>query len=157
MGPTGPKGDKGDTGPAGPTGPGGPPGTNIAIVGSSYYAMPTSNNSTFYLGIGDANTEEAKIRMPSPITGTVRGLRILTRTGPDNGAGSQQYTFTLRINGANTAMTCSIAETNTSCADVTHTATINAGDAFTIMAQESGAGTPNNNVTAAWSLIIDTQ
>ena len=42
------------------------------------------------------------------------------------GAG-QTYTLTMRVNGSDTGITCTVADANKTCSDTTHSATVTAG------------------------------
>jgi hypothetical protein len=76
------------------------------------------------------------------VTGAT-GTQGPTRATGDQGPTSPQYqqlasgnkasTVTLRINGVNTAITCATAaSSNSSCFDISHTATFVAGDRITV-------------------------
>lgn len=80
--------------------------------------------------------------------GVLKGLRVKTSAAP--GAG-QAYTFTVRKNGTDTALTVTIAESAISGADVAHTVAVVDGDVLTLK-QVASDGTPNTNVTASVEL-----
>jgi hypothetical protein len=63
-------------------------------------------------------------------------------------SGSQTATLTLRKNGVDTAITCTIPNNGSSCTDFTHTATFADGDTFSIRYNESGS--PNTRVKYAF-------
>jgi hypothetical protein len=63
---------------------------------------------------------------PVPISGTVSNLQVSVGTAP--GAGTS-HTFSLIVNGvADSNFTCTIADTNTTCSDTTHSVAVSAGD-----------------------------
>lgn len=69
--------------------------------------------------------------------GTLKNLRVELSAAP--GAG-KSYAFTLRLNQANTSVTCTVSGTATACTDTSNTATVAAGDTVSLM--EVGSGTP---------------
>ncbi len=91
--------------------------------------------------------------MPSPVNGTIRGLRVrLSGNAGAAGGSVQQYTFVLRINGANTPVSCVIQEASNVCSDTANTVAITAGDAFAL--QSTASGTPTAR-SVTWSFVID--
>src|SRR3990167_10052978 len=58
---------------------------------------------------------EANKNVVWPSSGTIDDLRVNIPTDPANGAGVQIYTFTVRVDGAGTTLTCAISEGATSC------------------------------------------
>jgi hypothetical protein len=77
---------------------------------------------TMYLG----NATEANVSVSCPLSGTFRNLFVFS-TAP---AAGQTLTATLRVAGADTALTCTITGPSTTCSDVTHTAACTAGNLF---------------------------
>ena len=92
-------------------------------------AVP-QNTSTFMNTI--ANGTESLVFSLCPIGGTFKNLYIQS-TAPANG---QTLTSALRINGTDSALTCTITGnaggTNTTCNDTTHTAACTAGQTYSI-------------------------
>jgi len=123
------------------------------MFGSSYFTVATGNNAITYVGMGESAATENKVSIPSPFSGTVSGFRIRTNVGPDSGGGTQSYTFTLRVAGSSTSLTCTIAEAATACNNLVNSAAINAGDPVSVQVQESGAGTPTA-VSVTWSFLV---
>ena len=149
QGPQGPAGADGLPGAQGPQGPAG--ATTVPFFGSSYNSMNTSG--TTWVGIGDGARSEAVQQVPSPVSGTIRGLQVrLSGNAGVAGGNVQQYTFVLRINGANTAVTCFIQEASNVCSDLTNTVAISEGDAFAL--QSTGSGNPTAR-SVTWSFVID--
>lgn len=84
---------------------------------------------------------------PLPAACSIRNLRVLLGAAP---GGSTSWVITVRINGSDSAVTCSIAGTATTCSDTTHAAAASAGDVVTIAITETGgdaAGTNDQGVT----------
>lgn len=75
------------------------------------------------------NGTEANRRGPIAIAGTIKNLRIAVAVAP--GAGTS-FTITVYVNGSPSAVTCSVADANTTCSDLTHTASITANDLVSI-------------------------
>ena len=123
------------------------------MFGSSYFTVATGNNAVTYVGMGESAAVETKVAIPAPTTGTVAGLWVRVNTGPDSGGGTQSFTFTLRVGGVSTTLTCQIAETATACADVANSAAVTAGDIVALQVQESGGGTPTA-LSVTWSILI---
>jgi hypothetical protein len=74
------------------------------------------------------NATEAAIQALCPIAGTFRNLFIQT-TAP---AAGQTLTAVWRVNNADTALTCVVTGTGTTCNDTTHTATCTAGQSYAV-------------------------
>ena len=64
----------------------------------------------------------------------------------------QQWTFTGRIKGANTALTCVIAEAATSCSDLANSVVITEGQLISMQIVPSGNPSTNK---LNWSMRID--
>lgn len=72
-----------------------------------------------------ANTTEASTQIPSAVAGTLKELRVQLFSDP--GAGNS-FTFTLRLGGADTALTVTIADTTRYGEDIANEVSIAAGD-----------------------------
>lgn len=97
--------------------------------------------------IGDSNINKKHLVIAGPMT--VSNLNIFGLTAPNNGAGTETITYTLYVNGAASALTCSITDASTSCADATHTVSLVRGDTVALRA-ETGAGTPVYGVVSGY-------
>ena len=86
-----------------------------------------------------------------PTAGRFYNLRVKLTGAPDNGGGTETYTFTLRKTLASTALTCTISETATTCEDVTNKVTYAAGDVVGFRVEP--ASTPTV-VDARWSVMF---
>lgn len=98
--------------------------------------MPISGQGS----TGLPQTTESVVSQISTISGTFQNFYIRLNQSPDNGGGTQSYTYVLYVNGAPTAVTCTISEAETSCFDITHTASITAGQ--TVSLESTPSGTP---------------
>lgn len=108
-------------------------GANLA-AGTTTYVLPGASATA---SINDA----AAI---APIAATARNLRVRVQTAPGVG---QTYVITLNKGAAGaiaaTSVTCTISGTNTTCNDLTNTASLAAGNQWnaTIVASAGAAGT----------------
>ena len=78
---------------------------------------------------------------------TVSSLKISLSAAA--GSAGNGYTFTVRKGGVDTAVTCQILGTATSCTDTTNSVSFAAGDLFSIKAVSSAAGAVDN-LDAFW-------
>ncbi len=86
-----------------------------------------------YMGIG-VSYFSAATSAPSPMTGTIDQLTVnLTNS---NCEGS--HTFTLMVNGNNTAVTCTLTAP-AGCSDTSHSVAVNAGDLVVVYVPPTGA------------------
>jgi hypothetical protein len=81
-----------------------------------------------------------------PTAGTVKNFYVLAQQGPGTG---NSWTMTLRKNGANTSVTCTISNLATQCSDTTHTAVFAAGDLISIGITGDGGAKPG-----VWSAVF---
>ncbi|MFA5054289.1 MAG: hypothetical protein WC565_09535, partial [Parcubacteria group bacterium] len=90
--------------------------------------------NTVYHGIcagGSAySTTENDVRQVCPTAGTIKNLYVSLSIDP--GTSPDAYTFTLRKNGADTALTCTIVANDTTGNDTAHTVAVVAGDVLTM-------------------------
>lgn len=84
-----------------------------------------------------------------PTGGTFSSMYIRLATAPDNGAGTQSYTFTLRVNGADSTLQVVISEASTTGSDLAHTVDVVAGDYVSLECLTTGTATVS---PASWSL-----
>ena len=122
-------------------------GGNMSMTATTTEYLPIMGSENELWGTSEAS-EEGLVSTG----GTLKTLHVWLDAAPDNGAGTQTYTFTLRKNTAGCNVTCNISETATSCEDTSNTCAVVANDAVT-MQKTIGAGTPT--VTEArWALIF---
>lgn len=77
--------------------------------------------------------------------GSFINLRVDLTVAP--GAG-QSRTFTLRVNGSDTALTVTISETNTSATDTTHSVAVSPGDTVSFTQTDTGSAASTIPITA---------
>lgn len=91
-----------------------------------------SNSATNYLAGGNgapAGTETITQTCISPIAGTLKNLYVEFETAPTSG---KSWTVTVRVNGADTSITCSVADTDVAGNDASNTAAVAVGDEVSI-------------------------
>lgn len=72
-----------------------------------------------------SSATEASAQGSSPATATVANLYVVLGSAP---GGSDSVTYTLRLNGADTPITCQISAAAKTCNDTTHSVNVAAGD-----------------------------
>ena len=148
---------KGDRGPRGATGIGGPPGppgqpgsaAASALMSRLSVAIPYSNTNTYLpvSGFASYSDTESNVTLVSPNAAVVaRDLRVHEPGG--NGGGNPRH-YTLRVNGIDTALTCTtVGNAAASCGDSVHAVTIPAGSQLsfhftrTLQGSDSGGVAP---------------
>ena len=135
----GPTGATGATGATGGSGPSGPTGVNVIGIG-----LLTSRSDGLF--VSPTTTRYAALDYGLTISGTdaagstrnlVSNALVIKRLyvnalaaagGPANPGAGKTFTFTVMLNGVATALTCTIADSNTSCSDLSNSFTTAAGD-----------------------------
>ncbi len=131
-GATGAEGATGATGPAGATGDAGATGgaDGFLLFGASQVFASTSTRYLFPSYANDgAQTTAIQLEIPSGVT-TFNAVRILIRHNKPSGNGND-VTYTLRVNNVATALTVTLASTDTS-ASTSATVAIASGDLIDI-------------------------
>ena len=97
--------------------------TQVLVAGSPNDLSATTTMYIPFYGVGGNNTGtlwnsvETNEQTVIPADGTLDDLRITLQNAPDLGAGTQSFTFTLRVGAAGTTLGCAISETATTCTD----------------------------------------
>ena len=118
-------------------------GTSFLLVGGAAIStsmMSFCNGSlsaglTLYYNYQRATTTEAEVKMPMPFAGTFSRLYVAASTAP---TGAETFIATMRKNGADTTITCTITGAAVSANDTTHSATFAAGDLIDLKIVSSG-------------------
>ncbi len=97
---------------------------------------------------GNQSGTERLVQNIMPTGGTVNSFYVFIETAP---GGAASWTFTLRKNGVDTAVTCTVAGTAQICSDTAHSAAYVAGDLVSV--RESSAGGPNNSA-GQWTAVF---
>jgi hypothetical protein len=132
QGPAGPQGPQGAQGATGATGAAGAAGVNRNVIGGGDGGCGTlAGPATDWVGMFGANcvTTEAQSQLPMPAAGTVQELHATLSAAPGSG---NSVTFTIRKNGASTAVACSISGTATSCSDPNNATGFSTGDLLSV-------------------------
>lgn len=117
------------------------PATPMAIIvggGTGGTALATAATDFVPMFDGTVSATEGDVDQAMPVAGTLSDLRVRLDTAP--GAG-KSYAFTVRKNGADTSVTCTVSEAATSCSDTTNTAIFFSGDLISIESVPTGTPT----------------
>src|SRR3990167_10354546 len=129
--------------------------TSVSVSGTNTASNAASTTYHALMGgSGEAwNTTESFMEGYVSAAGTLKSLYVELTTAPDNGAGAQSYTFTIRHNGTTDSdITCAVSEAETTCSDLVNTLAVSAGDRVAIQAVP--ATTPATSAIR-YSLLFD--
>jgi hypothetical protein len=116
-------------------------GGNIQTTATGHYLWPLFHPGTL-------GTTEVAIVIPFACT--IRKMRVFTPST----AGGATCTLTLRKNGSNTSVTCSIAIGAGTASDLVNTASFAAGDRLSVfVVQGGGASVALNNTVCSFELV----
>ena len=104
---------------------------NNSSAASTEYFPPTGGSG---VSVCIGETSESSAYQVFPADGTITNFKVISSADPDNGAGTQSYKLTIRVNGAEpaTPTTCTVSDGATTCSDTTNATTISAGDRISI-------------------------
>lgn len=156
QGGQGAKGNPGAQGPQGAKGDNGAPGQPGSPAASVFTSRFTNNALTQTLfgpvtGIGPvSNTDESAVSLLSPAAPIV-ARDLFAQYANDAGSAYPGATraFTLRVNGVDTALTCTFTRPATSCSNTGDAVTIPAGSLLSIKFFQAGA-IGSGSVIVAW-------
>ena len=112
-----------------------PAHASLQVMPMSFQAVNTGATAWAMIEGGNASwstTEINREALASP-AGQLLRMRIILDADPDNGAGTDTVTFTIRVDGANSALSCVISETATSC-DISAKVALTAGQRVSLQA-----------------------
>jgi hypothetical protein len=126
-----------------------------SVVGGCSLDALNTGTDTFYNPARQrtsADTESAA-QIRGPVSGVpLSKLHVALQTAPGTG---DSYAITVRKNGADEALTCTVSGTATAASDLTNTVTLaDSGDLWTI--EFDPTGSPAGTIQAAWALVLDT-
>jgi hypothetical protein len=150
--PAGPRGLTGQTGATGRPGQPGKPGSPAASVMTSHWLNNTIGGSYGpVMGIGpDTELTEAKVQQLSPaVTIVARDLVGRYERASDFPEGGTR-TFTLRVNGADTALTCTLTRPAQSCANTSARVTIPPGSLISMRFSQGGGDVGSGDAVVGW-------
>ena len=138
TGPQGPQGTQGAAGPQGSQGPQGPQGPSATVVGGGTGSTNLSATAATFVSAfnSSASGTESAVDQLLPIDGTFSQFYIRLDGSPGSG---NSYALTLRKNGVDTALTCTVSGTATECSDTNAADSVSflAGDIISIKAVPS--------------------
>ncbi|MGH7287451.1 MAG: hypothetical protein ACREI8_05465, partial [Myxococcota bacterium] len=137
QGPAGADGAPGEMGPVGPQGPAGADGTSGSLLGGNY---PNTADDNFLSPFNPSTGSEENTNLPVT-SGTAR--KLIVNVGSALGAGSS-VTLTLRQNGVDSALACTVAAGESSCTNLVDSVIFADGDLLSVRHNESG--NPNSRV-----------
>lgn len=105
--------------------------------------------SMFFNGEADAGNE-SEVEQFIPSCGVVSNLYVNSKKPQFNGSG-QYYDFTLRRNGADTPVTCRMADPASDCSDTINSEVYQQGDKITLKAVPSASPAPNKEEEVRWT------
>ncbi len=107
-------------------------------------------NGTSYLAPGNGGTQTNEIKVRVPRAGILRNLYVQQRIA--SGAAGRTDIYTVRVNGADKAITCTFDNATTS-EDTTHAVPVAQGDAVSIKLVSNNASDASADVSAALMLV----
>ena len=105
-----------------------------------------AKNATSYLAPGNGATQSNELKVRVPRTGILRNLYVWQRVA--SGAAGRTDTYTVRVNGADKAITCTL-DNATSGEDTTHAVPVAQGDEVSIKLVSNSASDTSADVTAS--------
>ena len=159
QGPAGPPGATGPQGPAGPTGATGATGAQgpIGLTGATGPVGPVqilfnsggqNISANHFVGVSIVDSQEAHTQQVVAVSGHLTAMYCSVAAPPGNSVG---VTFTLRKNGANTALTCTITNAATQGSTTGASVAFSAGDLLDIALPNSIASA---NKAASFAVLI---
>jgi hypothetical protein len=134
RGPAGPQGPKGDAGPAGSPAP----SINTGVIATS----ASCNCFGAASGVSNEADNELDVQTLAPASASFTA-RDLSMSLDDNESlpGGKIASLTLRVGGADTALSCAIPAGGRSCQDTTHAVTVPPNSRLSMRVLFSGVGT----------------
>lgn len=125
------------------------------ILGCIGCDTATTQYAPILQGYGISSATPADAYQIIPTAGTIKNLYVAMDANP--GGGICDYKFTLYQNGSATALTCTIAGTNTTGNDTTHSVSVAAGDYvyLAIVPENSPTNAPDIAIGLTFAASID--
>ncbi|GAG35507.1 unnamed protein product [marine sediment metagenome] len=123
----------------------------------SVQALGGTGNTSFviyedFVDQTNGTNESADDNAVAPVDLIASNLKVTVVTAPGSGA---SWIFALRDDGSSTTLTCTIANAETSCEDVTHTPTVAQGSRLNFMNDPTAGSVPTASgtirITFCWS------
>ena len=138
QGLTGLQGPEGPTGAEGPVGPQGPQGPSATIIGGGTGSTNLSGSADRFVAafFSHVSANESAVNQIMVISGELSYLYVRLDNSP---GGTNSYTFTIRKNGLDSTLSCTILGSATSCMNIdpAHSVTFDAGDLISVKADPS--------------------
>jgi len=116
------------------------------------FAQNIKSANTTYFGVYiasitglPANNTETNVQTALPLNCTLSNFYVYLNNSP---GGTASYTFIIRKNGVNTALSVTISGGSITGSDLVDTVSFTSGDLFSISAVPSGG--PNNDLEVSW-------
>jgi len=98
--------------------------------------------------ISAVSADETEVETLSPAASvTAQNLAVRTTVAPGTGS---SMTITLRVNGADTSLSCTVSGTGTTCSNTSATVTVAAGSRLALELSSSDATLPVMSVLVGW-------
>lgn len=105
------------------------------VVGNSRGVDIADGNFLPLIGGGTPHQTEVNKTVVIPGSGTIRNLYVWLKDAPGT---DNSRVFTVRKDGVDQTLTCTIADAATTCNDTTHSFTVSAGDLLSLQVVDSG-------------------
>ncbi len=104
----------------------------VFIIGGGTGLNNLHNRDVMYVPMFNAgrSATESDVQQSMPMAGTVSNFYVILDGSPGN---NNWYTFVVRKNGADTPVTCTISDTDTTGSDLSNSVSFAAGDYISIM------------------------
>lgn len=119
----------------------------VVVGGNANQNLSNAATEFIFIGQGGAG---GNANVPWPISGTFKNFGVSLSGAPGGGTG---FTFTLDIASSPTSLACTISNTNTTCTDNAHTATVTTNQLVVVTSVP--IGTPASNVAMTFSMEFD--
>jgi hypothetical protein len=98
--------------------------------------------------ISTVTTDESEVQTLSPAAGmTAQNLSVRTTAAPGSGT---SVTLTLRVDGADTSLACTVSGTGTTCSNTSASVTVAAGSPLAFKVSSTDAAVPVMSVLVGW-------
>jgi hypothetical protein len=146
RGPTGVRGVTGATGPAGPTGSTGPAGASFVLGNSGHKNLRTG----YFVGTSTVSPVERVVAQVVPLSLAVNSLYVVYS---GNVPGGKSLTFTLRVDGTDSALACTMTGTNVCNAALASPVSVSAGQSIDLGESGTIAGSGNPSIgMLSWAI-----
>lgn len=115
--------------------------------------LQTVSSTRYFGGSQSAEDTAEDSFIIAPVAGALRNLRVHLGTAPGTG---ENVVLTVRVNGADTGITVTIANTDVAGSDTTNTAAVSAGDRISVSSVTSTLGAPAD-ISAACAFDVTSQ